>query len=232
MHTFGHPCRIDEIIEICNQYHIPVVEDSAESLGSFYKGRHTGAFGKIGVLSFNGNKILTTGGGGMLLFNDENLAKRAKHLTTQAKIPHAWEFSHDEVGYNYRMPNINAALGLAQLEQLDTFLKSKRKIAHAYQDFFSTLKLLNSSTPQPSTVKFISEPTNSRSNYWLNCILLKSKEERDAFLSYSNANGVITRPAWKLMNDLPMFLNCQIDGLINAKELANRLVNLPSSIKL
>ena len=138
MHTFGHPCRIDEIVEICNQYHIPVVEDAAESLGSYYKGQHTGTFGKIGVLSFNGNKILTTGGGGMLLFQDEEMAKHAKHLTTQAKVPHPWEFVHDEIGYNYRMPNINAALGLAQLEQLPGFLENKRQIAEKYKDFFRT----------------------------------------------------------------------------------------------
>jgi dTDP-4-amino-4,6-dideoxygalactose transaminase len=248
MHTFGHPCRIDEIVDICNRFHIPVVEDAAESLGSFYspreislknetglkktiisrgKEQHTGTFGKIGVLSFNGNKILTTGGGGMLLFHDEELAKHAKHLTTQAKIPHPWEFAHDEIGYNYRMPNINAALGLAQLEQLPTFLQSKRQIAQAYKEFFLTL-----TSTSASTLTFISEPPNSRSNYWLNCILLNSKEERDIFLKYTNENGIMTRPTWRLMNELHMFANCQKDDLKNAKELADRLVNIPSSVIL
>lgn len=219
MHTFGHPCRIDEIIEICNEYNIPVVEDAAESLGSYYKGQHTGTFAKIGVLSFNGNKVITTGGGGMLLFNDKELAKRAKHLTTQAKVPHPWEFNHDAIGYNYRMPNINAALGLAQLEQLPQFLQSKRKIAESYRDFFST-----------STLTYISEPPNSKSNFWLNCILLNSKDERDAFLKFSNQAGVMTRPAWSLMNKLPMFTNCQTDGLENARGIVDILVNLPSSV--
>lgn len=220
MHTFGHPCRIDEIIEICNEFNIPVVEDAAESLGSFYKGQHTGTFGKIGVLSFNGNKVITTGGGGMLLFNNEELAKKAKHLTTQAKVPHPWEFNHDAIGYNYRMPNINAALGLAQLEQLPMFLESKRKIAQAYKNFFSTLT---------SALNFISEPPNSKSNFWLNCILLNSKEERDVFLKYSNENGVMTRPAWTLMNKLPMFANAECGDLHNATFIEDRLVNLPSS---
>jgi perosamine synthetase len=220
MHTFGHPCRIEEIVEICNQYHIPVVEDAAESLGSFYKGQHTGTFGKIGVLSFNGNKILTTGGGGMLLFHDEELAKHAKHLTTQAKMPHLWEFAHDEIGYNYRMPNINAALGLAQLEQLDGFLASKRKLAGEYKNFF-----------EKTDMTFIPEPENARSNYWLNCILLKDKAERDEFLKYTNENGVMTRPAWQLMDELPMFKHCQTDELKNAYEFSDRLVNIPSSVR-
>lgn len=225
MHTFGHPCRIDEIVEICNSYNIPVIEDAAESLGSLHENKHTGTFGRIGILSFNGNKIITTGGGGMLLFNDEELAKRAKHITTQAKLPHPWEFSHNEIGYNYRMPNINAALGLAQLEQLPGFIESKRKIAQAYRDFFSTLQF-----SQPISIKYMSEPPGAHSNYWLNCILLESIKERDAFLKFSNDNGITTRPAWKLMNELPMFLDCQTDELKNAKVIAERLVNLPSSV--
>jgi aminotransferase in exopolysaccharide biosynthesis len=238
MHTFGHPARIDEIIEICNEYNIPVVEDAAESLGSFYKGQHTGTFGKIGVLSFNGNKILTTGGGGMLLFQDVALAKKAKHLTTQAKVPHPWEFVHDEIGYNYRMPNINAALGLAQLEQLPQFLESKRQIAHAYNEFFKTLNGLNhSKLSQPSTIQqindstiqHINEPINSTSNYWLNCLLLPNRQQRDEFLKYTNENGIMTRPAWELMNRLPMFKNAECDDLSNAEWIADRLVNLPSS---
>jgi aminotransferase in exopolysaccharide biosynthesis len=239
MHTFGHPCRIDEIVAICNEYNIPVVEDAAESLGSFYspreiatkkdigfdkanisrgKGQHTGTFGEIGVLSFNGNKVITTGGGGMLLFQDEELARKAKHLTTQAKVPHPYEFVHDKIGYNYRMPNINAAIGLAQLEQLPLFLDSKRKVAHSYRDFFND-----------SEIKFVIEPENSKSNFWLNCVLLNDKIERDNFLKFTNENGVMTRPAWQLMNKLPMFKNCQTDDLRIATYLAERLVNIPSS---
>lgn len=223
MHTFGHPCRIDEIVKVCDKYNIPVVEDAAESVGSFYKQRHTGTFGTIGVLSFNGNKIITTGGGGMLLFNDGILAKHAKHLTTQAKVPHAWEFDHDEVGYNYRMPNLNAAIGLAQLEQLPLFLDSKRVITKKYNKFFSASQFWD--------IKFICEPSHAQSNYWLNCILLDNKKERDNFLKYANENGVMVRPAWQLMNKLKMFKDCQTDHLINAKELSDRLVNIPSSAK-
>ena len=232
MHTFGHPARIDEIIAICNEYNIPVVEDAAESLGSFYKGQHTGTFGKIGVLSFNGNKILTTGGGGMLLFQDEELAKKAKHLTTQAKVPHTWEFVHDEIGYNYRMPNINAALGLAQLEQLPQFLESKRNIAQSYNNFFTTLNLLNpSKPPQQTKITHITEPTNSTANYWLNCILLPNRQQRDEFLKYTNENDVMTRPVWELMNRLTMFNVAQCEDISNAEWIADRLVNIPSSVK-
>lgn len=229
MHTFGHPCKIDEIIHICNEYHIPVIEDAAESLGSFYKNQHTGTFGEIGVLSFNGNKILTTGGGGMLLFNDEEKAKRAKHLTTQAKILHPWEFNHDDIGYNYRMPNINAALGLAQLEQLPGFIKSKRQTAEAYKTFFSSHNQYMQE--KENQIQFIGEPINTSSNYWLNCILLPNRTKRDAFLKYSNDNGVMTRPVWRLMNELPMFEDCQTDSLENSKILQDRLVNVPSSVK-
>jgi dTDP-4-amino-4,6-dideoxygalactose transaminase len=218
MHTFGHPCRIDEIIDICNRYHIAVVEDAAESLGSFYKGKHTGTFAKIGVLSFNGNKIITTGGGGMILFQDEVLAKHAKHLTTQAKISHPWEIFHDEIGYNLRMPNINAAIGLAQMENLPYFLKLKREIADHYEDYFSKTNIV-----------FIKEPLNSLSNYWLNSILLKNKSERDYFLNFTNTNGIRTRPAWSLMNTLPMYSHCQKDNLKTASSVAERLVNIPSS---
>lgn len=246
MHTFGHPARIDEIVAICDEFNIPVVEDAAESLGSYFKGQHTGTFGKIGVLSFNGNKILTTGGGGMLLFQDEELAKKAKHLTTQAKVPHAWEFIHDEIGYNYRMPNINAALGLAQLEQLPQFLESKRHIANAYNEFFKTLNSLNQSKlSQPSatiqikdsthqqinasTIQHIKEPQYSESNYWLNCILLPNRQDRDEFLKYTNKNGVMTRPVWELMNRLPMYTDAECGSLKNAEWIADRLVNLPSN---
>jgi len=221
MHTFGHPCLIDEIAEICKYYHIALVEDAAESLGSFYKGKHTGTFGKIGVVSFNGNKIITTGGGGALLFNDEELATKAKHLTTQAKVPHQWEFVHDEVGYNYRMPNINAALGVAQLEQIDEYLLSKRNLANHYKEFFSR-----------KGIQLVNEPENARSNYWLNAILLDNRDERDEFLKYTNQNGIMTRPVWELMNRLPMFNNAQCGDLSNSEWIADRLVNITSSVVL
>lgn len=220
MHTFGHPCRIDEIISICNEYNIPVVEDAAESLGSFYKSKHTGTFGNFGILSFNGNKTITSGGGGMILTNDENIGGYIKHLTTQAKIPHTWEYRHDYVGYNYRMPNINAALGVAQMEKLDEFLEIKRKVANKYQRFF-----------EDTEFQFFNEPENSRSNFWLNAIFLKDKEQRDAFLKYTNENGIMTRPAWELMNELTMFEDCETDDLFNAKNIVSRLVNIPSSAK-
>lgn len=220
MHTFGFPCRIDEIVEICNTYNIPVIEDAAESLGSFYKNQHTGTFGKIGVLSFNGNKIITTGGGGMLLFDDEELAKRAKHLSTQAKVPHPWEFEHDEIGYNYRMPNINAALGLAQLEKINETLENKRKTALKYKAFFEN-----------SGIQFFDEPENSYSNFWLNCILLEKKENKNNFLKYTNENDIITRPIWRMMNKLKMFKNFQTIDLSNAEWFEARMVNLPSSLR-
>ena len=226
VHTFGHPCRIDEIVAICNEHNIMVVEDAAESLGSFYKNQHTGTFGAIGVLSFNGNKIVTTGGGGMLLFQDEKLAKHAKHLSTQAKIPHPWEYNHDEMGYNYRMPNINAALGLAQLEQLPVFIKKKRTIASQYKEFFDTQ--IGNDGGDKNT--FFVEPPNSTSNYWLNCILFPDKSARDDFLKYSNEQGIMTRPAWKLMNDVEMFIVCETGSLYHSVSLSDRLVNIPSSV--
>ena len=219
MHTFGHPCRIEEIADICKNYNIQLVEDAAESLGSYYKGKHTGNFGNIGVLSFNGNKIITTGGGGMLLFNDELLAQKAKHLTTQAKIPHAWEFVHDDIGYNYRMPNINAALGVAQLEQIEKFLVAKRKLANAYKTFFTSIG-----------IQFVVEPENSTSYYWLNAILLNDRQERNDFLEYTNNKGIMTRPSWELMNRLPMFKDAQCGDLNNAEWIADRLVNISSSV--
>ncbi len=221
MHTFGHPCRIEEIAEICKAYHIDLIEDAAESIGSLYKGKHTGTFGKIGVLSFNGNKTITTGGGGMMLFDNEELGKYAKHLSTQAKVPHQWEFVHDHIGYNYRMPNINAAIGCAQMEYIESFIADKRDTAEQYKSFFAG-----------SEMNFITEPLNSRSNYWLNGVLLKDRETRDLFLKYTNDHGVMTRPAWCLMNKLNMFQNCQHDDLENSIWIESRLVNLPSSVKL
>jgi perosamine synthetase len=221
VHIFGHPCRIDEIVEICSRYNIPVIEDAAESIGSIYKGRHTGTFGKLGILSYNGNKIITTGGGGMILTNDEELGKLAKHLTTQAKVPHAWEYVHDHIGYNYRMPNINAALGVAQMEYLDFFMAKKRDLAAAYKAFFDSIGLT-----------FFTEPENAFSNYWLNAIILKDKKERDEFLEYTNQESVMTRPAWRLMNKLPMFAECQVYQLDNALWLEDRVVNIPSSVIL
>lgn len=221
MHTFGHPCRIDEIYSICEKFKIELVEDAAESIGSYYKGRHTGTYGKIGVISFNGNKTITTGGGGVMLFNDEVLAQRSKHLTTQAKLPHPWEFVHDEIGYNYRMPNINAAVGVAQLENLDLYLTKKRELASAYSKFFKN-----------ENVSFFNEPVNSVSSYWLNAIAFESIKERDQFLSDSNSSGVMTRPLWRLMHKLPMFNNCQRGLLTNSEWIEERVVTIPSSVIL
>lgn len=217
MHTFGHPCRIDQIQEVCAKYGVELVEDCAESIGSFYKGVHTGNYGKVAALSFNGNKTITTGGGGMLLFNDEAMADKAKHLTTQAKIPHRWEFRHDQIGYNYRMPNLNAALGLAQLEKLDRIISSQRELAKIYQAYFKE--------------RFIREPESARSNYWLQGILMQDKQERDAFLEYTNNHGVMTRPAWTLMNRLEMYKSCEKGNLENAQWLEDRIVNIPSGVR-
>lgn len=222
MHTFGHPVRIKELAAICNDWHIELVEDAAESIGSFYEGQHTGTFGKVGVISFNGNKTITTGGGGMLLFQDEELGKLAKHLTTQAKVPHRWEFVHDHVGYNYRMPNINAALGCAQMENLERYVENKRETAEKYKDFFRKLPDLT----------FFTEPENCRSNYWLNAVLLKDRQAQQEFLEYTNDHGVMTRPVWELMNKLEMFRDCETDGLENTLWLAERIVNIPSSVRL
>lgn len=221
MHTFGHPVRIEEIAELCKEYHIELVEDAAESIGSKYKGKHTGTFGKVGAISFNGNKTITTGGGGMMLFNDEELGAYAKHITTQAKIPHRWEFRHDHIGYNYRMPNINAALGCAQLENLDRYIESKRQVAAEYEAYFKNI----------DEIEFFTEPENSFSNYWLSAVVLKDKESQLDFLQQTNDNGVMTRPIWELMNRLPMFENCENDGLVNTVWFADRVVNIPSSVK-
>ena len=219
MHTFGLPCRIQEISDVCQEWGIPLVEDAAESLGSFCGKRHTGTFGLLGAISFNGNKIITTGGGGMLLTDDDQLAKRAKHITTTAKIPHKYEFSHDEVGYNFRLPSLNAALGCAQMEQLPRIIEIKSQIAAQYRSFFKTIG-----------VEMIEPLTNCRTNNWLNAIVLKDYKERNEFLEYTNENNVMTRPIWRLMSELEMFENCQNDGLQNSKWLEERVVNLPSSV--
>ena len=219
MHTFGHPCRIDEIIAICDQYYINVIEDAAESLGSFYKDKHTGTFGQVGVMSFNGNKIITAGGGGCIVTDDEALAKQAKHLTTTAKVTDKWEYNHDMIGYNYRMPNLNAALMVAQLEQIDKFLLNKRVLANAYESFFSGVD-----------IKFTKEPKDSKSNYWLNAIILKDKKQLDLFLYETNSASVMTRPTWVLMNKLSMFKEAQCTDLTNAEWLEERVVNIPSSV--
>jgi aminotransferase in exopolysaccharide biosynthesis len=221
MHTFGLPLRIDEVVEVCNQFNIPVVEDSTESIGSMYKDKHTGTFGLLGTFSFNGNKTLTCGAGGAIITDDDSLAMKAKHLSTTAKIPHPWIFDHDEIGYNYRMPNLNAAMACAQLEQLDLFIKDKRSLANSYNTVFSKL-----------SVKMVMELPKARSNYWLCCMLMASLEERDEFLKYSNENNVMTRPAWKIMTKLKMFENCYHGDLSNALWLEDRIVNIPSSVRI
>ena len=221
MHTFGHATIIDAINEVCERYNIALVEDAAESLGSYYNKKHTGTMGKTAALSFNGNKIITTGGGGMILTNDTQLAKRAKHITTTAKKSHAWFFEHDEVGFNYRMPNLNAAIGLAQMEQLPDFISNKRQHSVKYNQWC-----------KDNNVEFVVEPEGACSNYWLNSIILESRQELDDFLVYTNGNKVMTRPVWTPMHRLPMFKYCQRDNLKMTNFLADRLVNIPSSVKL
>jgi dTDP-4-amino-4,6-dideoxygalactose transaminase len=220
MHTFGHPADLDGLMEVCKRWNITLVEDAAESLGSFYKGRHTGTLGDLGVLSFNGNKIMTTGGGGMILTGEE-LGRRAKHLTTTAKRPHPYEYVHDELGYNYRLPNLNAALGCAQLEQLEVFIAKKRELATQYAEHLKA-----------SELQFVSEPLDCRSNYWLNAVICESRDRRDALLKSTNDQGVMTRPIWALMNRLPMYASCLRSELVNAEWLEARVVNLPSSVLL
>ncbi|MCO6494357.1 MAG: LegC family aminotransferase [Bacteroidetes bacterium] len=219
MHTFGHPVRIEKIIEIANQYGIPVVEDTAESIGSYVDGKHTGTFGLLGAFSFNGNKTVTCGGGGAIITNDENIAKHAKHVSTTAKKPHPYLFFHDEIGYNYRMPNLNAALACAQLEQLDDFLKAKRELAQKYMEFFTD-----------SDIEFKKEPKGTKSNYWLNAIQLRDVATRDLFLKELNDAGVMSRPIWTLMTKLPMYENCEHGDLTQSLFLEDRIINLPSSV--
>ncbi|MEZ7206954.1 LegC family aminotransferase [Pseudoalteromonas sp. DY56-GL79] len=218
MHTFGHPVQIDELVTVCNKWQIKLVEDAAESLGSFYKGHHTGTIGDFGALSFNGNKIITTGGGGVVLCKDAQSGARTKHITTTAKVPHPYEFYHDEAGFNYRMPNINAALGCAQMEVLEVYIKKKRALATRYQALFAGTEY-----------QFVTEPDYATSNYWLNAVICPDKEARERFLQETNSQGVMTRPVWQLMHRLPMYRDSLRGCLEVSERLEARLVNLPSS---
>lgn len=221
MHTFGFPVHLDPLLSICKHWNIPVVEDAAESLGSYYHGKHTGSFGLLGVFSFNGNKIVTCGGGGMIVTQNDELGKLGKHLTTTAKVPHPYEYVHDHVGYNFRMPNLNAALVCAQLEQLNNFLANKRELANEYATFF-----------QGEKIKFRTELENTRVNYWLMCVELENLEERNAFLKATNDAKTMTRPIWQLMYRLPMYQHCYRDSQRNAEFLEERIVNIPSSVRI
>ena len=220
VHIFGHPCRINEIKEIASQYNIPLIEDAAEAIGSTYMGKHVGTFGLAGIISYNRNKTITTGGGGMIITDSEELANRARHITRTAKVPHAWEYIHDEVGFNYRMTNISAAIGVAQMEKIKEYLENKRHTAQKYKQFCDE-----------SGISFFMEPQGAHSNYWLNAIILKDKSERDKFLEFSNAQGVMTRPIWRLIHKLDMFKHCQHDGLTNSLWLEERVVNIPSGVR-
>ena len=221
MHTFGHPVELDELLAVSKKWHLILVEDAAESLGSYYKNQHTGTLGLVSALSFNGNKVITTGGGGMVLCQEEALGAKTKHITTTAKIPHPYEFYHDENGFNYRMPNLNAALGCAQMENLTDFLEKKRQLARQYQEFF-----------KDADTTFVIEPENCRSNYWLNAIICADKTHRDNVLEGTNKGQVMTRPIWTLMTKLPMYKNALQDHLSNSKWLEERVVNIPSSVPL
>lgn len=218
MHTFGHPVELDELIAVCQKWNITLVEDAAESLGSFYKGKHTGTLGDFGAVSFNGNKIITTGGGGMVLCKTTELGAHTKHVTTTAKVPHPYEFFHDEAGFNYRMPNLNAALGCAQMEVLELYLAQKRVLANRYQAFFEN-----------SDFQFVTEPDYAQSNYWLNAVICPSVAARDELLTQTNDAGVMTRPIWKLMHRLPMFKDALRGDLIQSEHIEAHLINLPSS---
>ena len=220
MHTFGFPVHLDGLMKVCCKWNIPLVEDAAEAIGSEYHSKPIGGFGKLGVFSFNGNKIVTSGGGGAIVTNDVDLGIKAKHLTTTAKVPHPYEYVHDDIGYNFRMPNINAALACAQLEQLNSFVESKRKLATDYKTFFNS-KGINFRTELPET----------KANYWLMCVELESKKERDSFLKVTNENGVMTRPIWQLIINSSMYSNFQKDEQLNAMYLEDRIVNIPSSVR-
>lgn len=224
MHTFGHPVDLDPLLEVCERHGLVLVEDAAESMGSFYKGRHTGNWGKLATLSFNGNKTVTTGGGGAVLTNDEALGRLARHLTTTAKIPHPWAYVHDQVGYNYRMPNINAALGCAQLEKLPGFLERKRDLAKRYQDAFAKI---------PGISAFV-EPEFAKSNYWLNALILDKEfsSKRDILLEQFMAQGIHSRPVWTLMHHLAMYNDCPRMDLRGAEDLEKRIINIPSGVSL
>lgn len=221
VHVFGHPCKIEELRALCIERNIPLLEDAAESLGSYFRGKHTGTFGKVGILSFNGNKTITTGGGGMLLTDDQKIADFARHISTTAKLPHKWEFHHDMVGYNYRLSNVGAALGCAQMENIERILRSKRETAEHYRRVFGKMG-----------VSFVDEPSECSSNFWLNSIILRDRVQRDTLLSTAHASGVLARPIWTLMSKLPMYSSCQCGPLDNAEWLEDRVVNLPSSPRL
>jgi perosamine synthetase len=220
MHTFGNPCRIKEIVEIGRHYNIPVIEDAAESLGSSYNEKNTGTFGLASILSYNGNKTITTGGGGMIITDDEEIANKAKHLTTTGKVPHKWEYIHDVIAYNYRLTNVSAAIGVAQMENLEKILENKRHTAELYCDFF-----------QKINIEFFHEPPKSHSNYWLNAVLLKNREQRDEFLDYTAEQKIMTRPIWRLMNKLKMYEDCLTGNLDNSLWLEDRIVNIPSGFR-
>lgn len=222
MHSFGLPLDIEELVKVCNKYNIVIIEDAAESLGSYYKGKHTGTFGLLGVFSFNGNKTVTAGGGGAIITNDDAIAKRAKHLSTQAKIAHKWEYKHDEIGYNYRMPNLNAALVCAQLEQLPAYIENKRQLSDLYYSFLKGNE----------HIKLIREKANTKSNYWLNAVILNDSVARDNFLRETNEAGIMTRPIWTLMNKLVMFKNSPKSDLSNSEWLEDRVVNITSSVRI
>lgn len=221
MHTFGFPVHLNELLAVCEKWHIPVVEDAAESIGSTYHGKPTGSFGKFGIYSFNGNKVVTAGGGGAIVTSDKEVGDFAKHLTTTAKKPHKYEYAHDYLGYNYRMPNLNAALICAQLEKLDDFIENKRALAEKYQSFF-----------KDQGIKYRIENPNTKANYWLMCVELENRKERDEFLEETNAKGVMTRPIWQLMYKLPMYSDCYRDDQKNAEFLEDRIVNIPSSVRI
>lgn len=219
MHTFGHPCMMDELVTICEKYHIVLVEDAAESLGSYYKGKHTGTFGKVSAMSFNGNKIMTTGGGGAILTDDEELANYMKHITTTAKVSHKWEFVHDEIGYNYRMPNINAALGCAQLEKLRIFIEQKRSLTNFYDELVATI----------DGVRLMKEPVHTSSNYWLQTIVLDETYKRDEVLQLLNDEGIMSRPIWTPMHELGMYKGCPRMDLMVTEKLKRKVINIPST---
>ncbi|MCK4623387.1 MAG: LegC family aminotransferase [Desulfuromonadales bacterium] len=221
MHTCGHPCQIEALQKICTENGIHLIEDAAESLGSYTAKKHTGTFGRMGIFSFNGNKVVTTGGGGMLVTDDDELAQKLRHLTTTAKVPHPWEFIHDQVGYNYRMPNINAALGLAQMEQLPLLLQKKRGLATSYREFFCGSEIL-----------YLNEPPGSQSNFWLNTILLPTEGQKEAFLEQANHQGIGARSLWRPMHLLEMYRHCQRDAQTSAEQIYRQAVNIPSSVRL